>query len=54
MHHRILYFFHGHAVAVLSHGLVKERAIPLKEIELAIRRKDRFAADPSSHTYGEV
>lgn len=53
IHHRILYFFHGHAVAVLSHGLVKERAIPPKEIELARRRKNRFEADPEGHTYGE-
>ena len=53
IHHRILYFFHGHAVAVLSHGLVKERAIPPKEIELARLRKNRFEADPEGHTYGE-
>jgi phage-related protein len=53
IHHRILYFFHGRAVAVLSHGLIKERAVSPKEIELAIRRKDRFEADPTGHTYGE-
>ena len=53
IHHRILYFFHGQAVAVLSHGLVKERAVPPKEIELAIRHKNQFEADPAGHTYGE-
>jgi phage-related protein len=53
IHHRVLYFFHGPAVAVLSHGLVKERAVPPSEIELAIRRKVRFEADPAGHTYGE-
>jgi phage-related protein len=52
-HHRILYFFHGQAVAVLSHGLIKERAVPPKEIELAMRRKHRFEIAPESHTYGE-
>ena len=53
IHHRILYFFGGHAVAVLSHGLVKERTVPSKEIELAMRRKSQFTANPESHTYGE-
>lgn len=53
IHHRILYFFSGHAAAVLSHGLVKERAVPPKEIDLAIRRKRLFEADPETHTYGE-
>jgi phage-related protein len=52
--HRILYFFHGHAVAVLSHGLIKERNVPPKEIELALRRKRRFEAAPEAHTYGEA
>lgn len=53
IHHRILYFFHGQAVAVLSHGLIKERAVPPKEIELAMRRKHRFEMAPESHTYSE-
>lgn len=53
IHHRILYFFHGHAVAVLSHGLVKERAVPSKEIEFAIQRKIQFEAEPARHTYSE-
>ena len=53
IHHRILYFFCGHAVAVLSHGLIKERVVPSKEIELAMRRKNRFEASPNAHTFGE-
>ena len=53
IHHRILYFFCGHAVAVLSHGLMKERAVPSREIELAMRRRIQFEADPEGHTYGE-
>ena len=53
IHHRILYFFCGHAVAVLSHGLIKERVVPSKEIELAMRRKSRFEASPNAHTFGE-
>jgi phage-related protein len=53
IHHRLLYFFCGRAVAVLSHGLVKERTVPSREIELAIRRKNRFEADPKAHSYAE-
>jgi phage-related protein len=53
VHHRILYFFHGAMVAVVSHGLVKERVVPPKEIDRALERKKRFEADPPRHTYEE-
>ena len=49
--YRILYFFHGTTAAVLAHGLVKERAVPPAEIDLAIKRRERFEADPETHTY---
>ena len=51
--HRILYFFHGRVAAVLSHGLVKEQAVPPGEIALAVRRKNRFESAPGRHTYRE-
>ena len=52
--YRILYFIHGRAAVVLSHGIMKRAAeVPSKEIELAIRRRRRFAADPEQHTYEE-
>jgi len=51
--HRVLYFFHGPAAAVISHGLVKERVVPPKEIDRAVERKRRFEANPSKHTYEE-
>jgi len=54
VHHRILYFFHGAIAAVVSHGLVKERAVPPQEINRAIERKRRFEANPSRHTYEEA
>ena len=54
VHHRILYFFHGAVAAVVSHGLVKERAVPLKEIDRAVERRKRFAANPARHTYEEA
>ena len=52
-HYRILYFFHGRMAAVLSHGLVKRREVPPKEIDLALGRKRRFEKAPESHTYRE-
>lgn len=53
IHYRILYFFHGRTAAVLSHGLVKERRVPPKEIDLAIKRKRRFEENPEAHTHEE-
>ena len=54
VHHRILYFFHGAIAAVVSHGLVKEQAVPPREIDRALERKKRFEADPPRHTYQEA
>jgi len=51
LNYRMLYFFHGTQVVVISHGLVKEREVPPKEIDRAIERKKRFEADPESHTF---
>ena len=51
IHYRILYFFHGNVAAVVSHGLTKERAVPPREIELAIKRRARFLANPIKHTF---
>ena len=53
-HFRVLYFFHGKAAAIVSHGLVKEREVPEREINLAIRRKALFEADPATHTLERI
>jgi phage-related protein len=53
MNYRLLYFFHGRVAAVLVHGLVKEREVPRRDIEEAIRRKRKFELDPERHTYKE-
>jgi phage-related protein len=50
-HYRMLYFFHGKAAVVLSHGLIKERAVPPLEIERAVRRKLKVLGDPTHHIY---
>jgi len=56
LHHvnyRTLYFFHGRQLAVISHGITKERAVPAIEIDRAIRRRANFARDPRGHTHEE-
>ncbi len=52
VNYRMLYFFHERS-AVISHGLTKEDVVPDVDIDLAIRRKGRFARDPQKHTYEE-
>jgi len=47
VNYRILYFFHGQEIVVLSHGFTKEDIIPPKEIEIAIERKRKFERNPS-------
>jgi hypothetical protein len=37
----------------LSHGVVKEAAVPPKEIEKAIERKRKFERNPQAHTHEE-
>lgn len=53
VNYRILYFFHKNVAAVLSHGLIKERRIPAKDIDKAIERKQRFELSPKQHTWEE-
>jgi phage-related protein len=51
--YRVLYFFHGRNVAVLSHSLTKQDSIPPVEIERALKRKRQFEQNPEKHTYAE-
>jgi ribosome-binding protein aMBF1 (putative translation factor) len=37
-------------IVVISHGLTKERAVPDRDIRLAILRKAQFERDPETHT----
>lgn len=54
VNYRMLYFFHGEAIAVVSHGFVKQRAqVSERAIALALRRREAFETDPYRHTYGE-
>ena len=51
LNYRMLYFFHGTQVVVISHGLVKEREVPPREIDRAADRKKEFELDPEAHTF---
>ena len=52
--YRILYFFHGQTVAVLAHGVIKERVVLAGDIDKAITRQTKFEKDPKGHTYQEA
>jgi len=51
VNYRVLYFFHGRNVAVLTHAITKENEIPNVEINRAIERKRIFVASPVVHTF---
>jgi len=53
VNYRLLYFFHGNTVAVVSHGITKEKDIPAKEIDRALEHKAKFVQDPERHTHIE-
>lgn len=53
VNYRILYFFQGRNIVVLSHGITKEDKVPAKAIERAILHKEAFERDPKAHTYVE-
>ena len=45
VHYRMLYFFAGRAIVVISHGHTKERQVPPREIRQAVTRKAMVDAD---------
>ena len=47
----MLYFFYGREVVIVSHGLAKERAVPAREIDLAVKRKASFEKEPGRHIF---
>ena len=53
VNYRILYFFHGQNVAILAHGLTKEKEVPDADIDRALSRKAVFEKDPVRHSYQE-
>ena len=51
VNYRMLYFFYGKEAIVVTHGLQKERKVPNREINLALRRKRAYEENPERHTY---
>ncbi len=54
VNHRLLYFYGGKKIAVLSHHLTKEKQVPDKDINLAVRRKNKFLSNPDKHTFNDT
>lgn len=50
VHYRILYFFHGQRVAVLSHLITKKDKVPDTQIDRAIVHMNKFDSAPEKHT----
>ncbi len=54
VNYRILYFFSGKQMVVLSHGITKQQGeVPQRDIGLAVKRRRLFLEEPSKHTYKE-
>jgi phage-related protein len=51
IHYRMLYFFHGPGVAVISHGIIKKDKVPGSEIRLAAERKELVESDPERYIH---
>ena len=50
VHYRMLYFFSGKAIVVLSHGLTKEQNVPIGDIDKALERKKHVEANFARYT----
>lgn len=52
VNYRMLYFFHGRELVVVSHCFSKQQAqVPSREIDLAVLRKRIFERNPDQHTF---
>jgi hypothetical protein len=52
--YRMLYFFNGQNIVILTHGLMKEDKVSDVEINRAIERKKKFEAKPEMHSFAGV
>jgi hypothetical protein len=46
----MLYFFFAGLSVVISHGIMKEDKVPVREIDRAIERKKAYERMPQEHT----
>lgn len=51
VNYRILYFFYGQQVAVLSHAITKEDRLSKSDLKRAIERKKLFESKPESYCF---
>ena len=51
VNYRMLYFFAGLGIVVVSHGLIKDREVPPNEIDLASERKKKVESDFDRFTF---
>lgn len=49
--YRLLYFFAGKKIVVLSHIITKEKEVPPAEIDKCITNKKLFEKNPTLHSY---
>ena len=49
VHYRILYFFSGKNIVVISHGLSKESEVSVVEINRAMERRKKYEVNPKAH-----
>jgi hypothetical protein len=49
--YRVLYCFVGKDVVLLTHGLVKTKEIPARQINKAIEYREKFVNNPQRHSY---
>jgi len=50
VNYRVLYFFAGAGVAVISHGCTKEGEVDDSDIDCDVARRKQFKANPALHT----
>lgn len=53
VNYRILYGFVGKDVALLTAGLTKEKTVPSKSIDAAIKRVAKYKTNPTRHGHVE-
>ena len=51
VNYRVLYFFHGRAVAVIALGCTKKSEVAKTDIDRAVRYRERYRTNPQRHTY---
>jgi phage-related protein len=51
VNYRVLYFFYGKSVVVLTNGLTKEKQITQGDINRAVALRNRFDTIPESHIF---